>query len=79
MAMFNLLGGAVKAKTQLEGIRDAIAYYNFAGKPVPNPLTIYRKDYRLLRDKAQAFLKKKGTSSQNITLFYGDIELTSGH
>ncbi len=79
MTIFNLSGGAVKAKTQIEGIRDAIAYYDFAGKPVPNPLTIYHKDYRLLKDKAKAFLKKKGTSSQNITLFYGDIELRCGH
>jgi len=79
MTLFNLAGGRVKANTQLRGIRDAIAYYDFAGKPVPNPLTIYRKDYRLLKDKAKAFMKKKGSSTEGLTLFYGDIELRCGH
>ena len=79
MTMFNLAGGAVKAKTQLHGIRDAIAYYNFSGTAIPNPLTIYGKDYRILKDKAKVYLNKKGVSSQNITLFYGDIELRCDH
>lgn len=75
MTTFNVAGGAFSAKTQLTNIKEAIRYYRFTGTPIPNPLSIYAKDYRLLATKAKVVLKKKKISTENLHLFYDEIEL----
>jgi len=77
MSNFNLAGGAIGAKKQLKDLSDSVAYYALVGKEIPNPLTIYAKDYRALADKAKIYLKKRNLPTENLSLFYGQIKLRS--
>jgi len=75
MTIFNLDGGAVKAKTQLGKIAAGMDYYEFVGKSIPEPLTIDAKDFDLLIGKAATHLKKVGEPYRDIVLRYRGVRL----
>lgn len=75
MTHFNLAGEGIKSKKQLTDIKDAIAYYASTGTEVPNPLKIYPEDYRILAGKVKTVLRKNKASTENLELFWNEVEI----